>query len=128
MSEIKLCGLALCGVMLCAFFKSSKNEYTLFVRMGISLIITLLSFALFLPLLSFIDEITKRTTIYKYIPTLIKSFGIAIAVQLTADICKDAGEESIANKIVLFGKAEILILTIPLIKGLLEMCQGLLRQ
>ena len=128
MSEIKLCGLALCGVMLCSFFKSSKTEYSLFVRMGISVIITLLSFALFLPILTFIDEITKGSAIYKYLPTLIKAFGVAVAVQLTADICKDAGEESIANKIVLFGKAEILILTIPLIKGLFELCQQLLKK
>lgn len=127
MSEIKLCGLALCGVMLCAVFKSSKNEYSLFVRIGISVLVSLLSFTLFLPILSFVDEITKNTAIYEYIPTLIKAFGIAVAVQLTADICKDAGEESIANKITLFGKAEILILTMPLIKGLFELCHQLLK-
>ena len=93
MSEIKLCGLALCGVMLCAVFKSSKNEYSLFVRIGISVLVSLLSFTLFLPILSFVDEITKNTAIYEYIPTLIKVFGIAVAVPHAENIrivCKRA--------------------------------------
>ena len=38
-----------------------------------------------------------------------------------------ANENGIANKVSLFAKAEILVLTLPLIKSLFDMCQGLLK-
>ena len=126
MNDFKMCGLAICGVMLCMIFKNTKNEYSLFVRLGVSIIITLFSFSLFIPILTYIEEITRNTAVYSYIPTLIKAFGIAVAVQITADISRDAGEEAISNKIVFFGKIQILILSMPLIKSLFSMCKGLL--
>ena len=127
MSEFKLCGIVLCGVVLCSVFKSIRNEYSIFVRICITVLVTIISLALFLPVLSYIDEITKNTEIHNYVPTLIKILGIAIISELTADICIDANENGIANKVSLFAKAEILVLTLPLIKSLFDMCQGLLK-
>lgn len=127
MTDFKICGLALCGVILCAVFKNSKNEYSLFVRIGISIIVMLFSFSLFLPILSYIEEITKNTIVYTYLPILIKILGISIALQLTIDVAKDAGEEAISSKVALFGKIQILLLTMPLIKELFEMCKEMLK-
>lgn len=127
MNEFKLCGIVICGIVLCSVFKSIKNEYSLFIRIGITTLVTILSLALFIPVLSYIDEITKNTKIHIYIPTLIKILGIAIISELTTDICIDANENGIATRVSLFAKAEILVLTLPLIKSLFEMCQGLLK-
>ncbi len=127
MSDLKLCGIVLCGVVLCSVFKGIKNEYSLFIRIGITILVTILSLTLFLPVLSYIDEITKNTEIHRYIPTLIKILGIAIISELTTDICIDANENGIATRVSLFAKAEILVLTLPLIKSLFDMCQGLLK-
>ena len=127
MNEFKLCGIVICGIVLCSVFKSIKNEYSLFIRIGITTLVTILSLALFIPVLSYIDEITKNTKIHIYIPTLIKILGIAIISELTTDICIDANENGIATRVSLYAKAEILVLTLPLIKSLFEMCQGLLK-
>lgn len=127
MSELKLCGIVICGIVLCTAFKGIKNEYSLFVRLGITVLVTALSLALFLPILAYIEDITLNTEIYNYIPTLIKILGIAIISELTSDICIDANENGIAAKVSLFAKAEILVLTLPLIKSLFDMCQGLLK-
>lgn len=127
MNDFKLCGIVVCGVVLCSVFKGIKNEYSIFIRIGITALVTILSLALFIPILSYIDEITENTAIHKYIPTLIKILGIALISELTTDICIDANENGIASKISLFAKAEILVLTLPLIKSLLDTCQGLLK-
>ena len=127
MNDFKLCGIVVCGVVLCSVFKGIKNEYSIFIRIGITALVTILSLALFIPILSYIDEITENTAIHKYIPTLIKILGIAMISELTTDICIDANENGIASKISLFAKAEILVLTLPLIKSLLDTCQGLLK-
>jgi stage III sporulation protein AD len=73
------------------------------------------------------DEITKGTQIHACLPPLIKILGIAIITELTSDICIDAGESSIASKVSLFAKTEILLLTLPLIKELFSVCQELIK-
>jgi stage III sporulation protein AD len=79
------------------------------------------------PVLSYINQIASGTEIEKHIPSLIKALGIALAVQITADSCKDAGEETLASRVYLFGQAEILIISIPIIKSLLSLCGDLIK-
>ena len=126
MNDLKLCGIVLCCIVILSVFKGIKSEYSLFIRIGITLLVSVLSIALFTPILEYIDEITKGTKLYAYLPSLIKILGIAIIAELTTDICVDAGENSIASKVSLFARAEILILTLPLIKELFKICQGLI--
>lgn len=125
--DFKMCGLAICGVVLCVIFKNIKNEYTLFIRLGISCLILIFSFSLFLPIITYIEEISRNTIAYNYIPLLIKILGLSVVLQLTIDVSKDAGEEAIASKVALLGKAQILVLTMPLITSLFEMCKEMLR-
>ena len=125
MTEIKACGIVLCALAVCIVFKNLQNEYSLFIRLIITVSITVASLSIIYPVLSYIDEIAKETVIYSYIPILIKSLGIAFAVQITSDICKDAGEVGLSDRISFFGRAEILVISLPLIKSLFELCERL---
>ncbi|MBQ0092208.1 MAG: stage III sporulation AC/AD family protein [Clostridiales bacterium] len=51
---------------------------------------------------------------------LIKALGAATACTLTADLCKDCGEFSLASRAELFGKLAILSLTAPVVLELLS--------
>ena len=126
MNDIKMCGLVLCALVVCIIFKNLRSEYSLFIRIFITCFVTVATFAIFYPILSFIDDVSKNTAVYIYIPTLIKALGIAFAVQITADVCNDAQESTLANRITLFGKAQILVLSLPLIKNLFELCENLI--
>lgn len=127
MSEIKICGFILCALVLSIFFKNIKAEYSLFIRIVAAIIISAVTLSTISPLLNYIEEISKNTPIYQYLPTLFKSLGISIIIHLTSDVCYDAGEAGLAEKVVLFGKAEILILSLPLIKELFNLAKGLLQ-
>ncbi|MBO5380348.1 MAG: stage III sporulation AC/AD family protein [Clostridia bacterium] len=127
MNELKICGLVLCALIICIVFKNLKSEYTLLIRIAITVGISILSLALVTPLLSFIDEISKNTVVYSYLPTLVKALCIALIVQITADICRDAGESALGERVELFGKAEILVISIPLIKNLFKLCEGIIK-
>ena len=125
MTDLKFCGIIICCVILTSIFKNLKSEYTLFIRIGISLITSVISFSLLIPIFEYIDEITKNTIIYQYLPSLIKILGIVIITEITVDICNDSGESGIASKVSLFARGEILLLTLPLIKELFKICQDL---
>ena len=127
MSEIKACGIVLCALVICVVFKNLKVEYSLFIRILVTIGIFAVSLSIFYPVLTYITEISKGTSIYSYIPILFKALGIAFAVQITADICKDSGEEALAERICFFGKAEILVISLPLIKNLFKLTEVLLK-
>lgn len=127
MSDLKLCGIIICCVILSNIFKNIKSEYSLFIRISITISVSIISLSMFLPIFEYIENITKGTKLYEYLPPLIKILGIAIISELTADICNDAGESGIASKVSLVAKAEILILTLPLIRELFKLCQNLVK-
>ncbi|MGE5605004.1 MAG: stage III sporulation protein AD [Bacteroidota bacterium] len=56
-----------------------------------------------------------------YLKLVVKIVGIAYLAGFGAQICKDAGENSMAAKIELAGKIFILTLGVPIMAGLLEM-------
>ena len=122
-----MCGIILSALIVCLIFKNLRSEYSLFVRIFITSFSSLATLAMFYPILSFIDEISQNTAVYSYLPILIKSLGIAFVVQITADVCNDAQESSLANRIILFGKAEILVLSLPLMKNLFSLCESLVK-
>ena len=126
MNEIKMCGFVLCALIICVVFKNLKSEYSLLIRLVITVFVSIASFIIIEPLLSFIDEISKNTLVYNYVPTLIKALGIALTVQITSDICKDAGEISLGERIELFGKVEILLISIPLVKNIFKLCEAII--
>lgn len=126
MNEIKACGIVLCALIVCVIFKRIKEEYSLLIRIVVAASVFTVSISILYPVLTYISEISEKTPIKAYIPTLFKALGIAFSVQITADICKDAGEGSLAEKITLFGRAEILIISLPLVKSLFTLAESLL--
>ena len=82
-----------------------------------ALIITKLS-----PIFDFIKIYTSKTNInMQYLPVLIKIIGIAYITEFGAEVCRDAGENSIASKVEMAGKVLIAILAVPIITTLLEL-------
>lgn len=126
MNDFKICGIVLLSVILCCIFKNLKQEFSIFIRLGITILISTVSFTLIHPVITYIEKISQGTAMQTYFPVLIKILGIAVIAELTMDSCIDMGETGIANKVAIFAKAEILILTLPLITALLDMCLELL--
>jgi stage III sporulation protein AD len=107
-------------------FKNLKNDYSLFIRLLITVGAGLISLSAFYPILSFLNNIASGTKVQEYFPVLIKALGISLLVQITSDICNDSGEASIAHRVEMVGKAEIILLCIPLIKEILLLCEEII--
>jgi stage III sporulation protein AD len=55
-----------------------------------------------------------------YLGTILKIVGIAYIAEFGAQVCKDAGESSIAGRIELAGKIFIMVLAMPIVAAVLE--------
>ena len=106
--QIGILGVA--GVLLAVQFKSGKSEYGIYLSVALSLFIFLA--------LSVIGEYIRMDT--AYISTLIKMIGITYVAEFSSGICKDAGYQTIAVQIEIFGKLMILVLSMPILTALLD--------
>ena len=61
-----------------------------------------------------------------YFQSLLKLIGISFLCEFTSNVCKDAGQASIAKQIEFVGKLAILVVSLPIFKSLLQTVQKLL--
>lgn len=57
---------------------------------------------------------------------LLKALGIAYITSATGAICRDGGEQSLSMAVELSGKAQIMMLSFPLISALIEIAADLI--
>lgn len=119
MIQIGIIGVA--GTLLAVQFKSRKSEYGIYISVALSLVIF---FAIIGRLEVIIDALRTIANYINmdtaYIGTLIKMLGITYVAEFSAGICKDAGYQTIALQIEIFGKLAVLVLSMPVLMALLN--------
>ena len=125
MLQIGLLGVA--GALLAIQFKGGKTEYGIYICAGISLIIFLGFLSRLTVVLDILEEIAGYIDLAPaYTGMLIKMLGITYVAEFSSAICRDAGYQTIAQQIEIFGKAAVLVLGLPVILALLEMIRDFL--
>ena len=119
MLQIGIMGVA--GTLLAVQFKSGKSEYGIYITVTLSLII----FFCILGGLGTIVEAMKGIGRFigldqAYVGTLIKMLGITYVAEFSSGICKDAGYQTIAGQIEIFGKLAVMLLSLPILMTLLN--------
>jgi len=122
MDIFKIVAFSIVSVILITILKTVKKE-------DFALILTIIaSLVLFGVLLLKLEDITDLLTnlIIKsginkeYLTLLLKVTGISYVIELATNICKDAGNSSIASKLEMLGKISIVVLTIPILTSVVS--------
>ncbi len=129
MDILQIVCIGIIAVILSATIKAQRPEIALQVNIITGIIIFLVVAVKLSVVIEFIEDFSKKADIdFTYITILLKIVGIAYIAEFGAEVCKDAGESSIASKIELAGKVTIMILSVPIISSLLEMVVKLMTQ
>lgn len=121
MSIIQVGVLGVAGVLLAVQFKGGKSEYGIYISIALSLLIFFAILSQLKEILAMIKTIggyIKLDTVY--IGILLKILGITYVAEFASSICKDAGYQTIAQQIEIFGKLAILALSTPVLLALLD--------
>jgi stage III sporulation protein AD len=119
--------LAIVGVLLALQLKAQKPEYAIYLCLGISLLIFLKVTEQLQVILDGIRSIQDRLPLnIGYLQTLLKIVGITYIAEFASDLCKDAGYQTIAGQIQIFGKLSVLMVSIPILTALLDTIQTFL--
>lgn len=123
--QIGVIGVA--GTLLAVQFKSGKTEYGIYISVALSLFI----FFFILRKLEVMVNVVRTIEGYinvdtAYLGTLVKMLGVTYIAEFASSICKDAGYQTIAKQIEIFGKLTILVMSMPILMALLNTIQGFL--
>ena len=127
MNVLQIGAIGVAGTLLALQFKSGKSEYGIYISIALSIIV----FVGILGHLETLIETMRRIGTYInidsiYISTLLKMLGITYVAEFSSSICKDAGYQTIAGQIEVFGKLAVFVLSMPVLLALLDMVKGFL--
>ena len=127
MDVIQIGVIGVAGTLLAVQFKTGKTEYGIYISVALSLLI----FFFILGKLEVMIDTVRMIGSYisvdtAYMGTLVKMLGVTYIAEFSSSICKDAGYQTIAKQIEIFGKLAILVMSMPILTALLNTIQGFL--
>ena len=122
MELIKVLILGIIISILAVFLKQIKPEYSLLCVIVGSIVILIYILSYITKVFSFFQEIIDKTGISSTMfVTMLKIVGLGYLIEFSANVCKDSGNSSIADKVVLAGKLMIFLVSMPIISSLFNM-------
>ena len=80
----------------------------------------------FLPAFETVSSLYEKLSLQKEGNFLFKAVAVGYVSRVGSDVCRDLGAESVATKVELCGRAELLLLALPLFAEVLEIAYSLL--
>ncbi len=125
---IKVVGIVLTALIINIVLKNYSKEFTFLINIVCAIIIfTLIS----KDLKGIVDRLTsisnEISVLLPYIKIMLKILGISMIAQLLSDLCRDNGENTLANQTELSAKIIILVTALPLFTTIMDIMIGMLK-
>lgn len=116
MSYYKIIGFAVLGVFAVTVMRKMKDEYAVFISLFCGTALTASAIGILKPVLEYFSSLGSGA----YTSYIFKSTGVAVITAVSAGLCRDFGEGSLASRLEACGKAVILTMCLPLLKGIFK--------
>lgn len=121
MEIIKIVTFAFVALILIMVLKDGKKEVALQLSLAAGIAIFLFMVTKITGVMQFLQSLAIKANIdFVYLDTILKILGIAYLTSFCSEICRDAGEGSLASKVEFAGKILILVLAIPILMAVLQ--------
>ena len=129
MEWARIGGIAMLGLTALLLLRAYKPEWAPFLRMAVTVVALGLTLTLAATVLSYVTELASATGALEGEgwPILLKALGVAFLTEIAASVCRDSGETGLATWVETAGKLEVLLLSFPLIKTVLDTVTEILR-
>lgn len=116
MNIMTIVAFGIIATVLILLLKEQKPEFVMLIRVVAGAIIFLALAGSIYMIMKFFEDLAYQADLnMMFLGTMLRIIGIAYITEFGAQICQDAHEGALANKIILAGKILMLILAIPII-------------
>ena len=127
MELVKIIGAAFVTAATCAVLRATKPELVFAVSVVGAVIILLFILEGMEESLGVLSEIAKMSGIENgVLRILVKIVGVGYLTEFSAGILNDSNASSVADKVSLAGKLTVIVMSMPIINGLLQLVKGFL--
>jgi stage III sporulation protein AD len=121
MDIMKIVAIGMVATILAVILREQKPEIAIQVSIVTGLIIFIFVISKMNSVITVLKYFATKTNIdILYFTTILKVIAVAYITEFGAQVCKDAGESSIASKIEFGGKVIIMIMAIPIMAALMD--------
>lgn len=124
--SFKICAVGIVFAIICVLIKNYRGEFLIPVRLASTVVIFGVAVILISPVIKFLNSIMGQTLPLEYMEIILKTLAIAYMTQISGELCRECGENSIAFGIETVGKIEIVVLSLPLISNVITMSKEFL--
>lgn len=122
---IKIIGIGFVTLIITIMLKEYRKDFAIYASLIGGMLIVFLMIDYLESIVGFISNLSDDNN-NAFILLLIKITGISILTEFATSICRDSGENAIANKVDLGGKIIVISMSIPVISATLNGLLGLL--
>ena len=127
MSVLTIGILGIAGALLAVELKGLKGEYGIYLVAAVGLVIFFYGITKLKTVIETIRQVQSYIRLNRmYLEVLLKMIGITYIAEFSSDLCKDAGYQTIAGQIQIFGKLSVLAVSMPVLLALLDVIQNFL--
>ncbi|MCL2408801.1 MAG: stage III sporulation AC/AD family protein [Oscillospiraceae bacterium] len=124
---LRVAAVAVAGSVIGLVLKKTRPEMSLLVTIALAVFAVYLAFEIVSRIIGFIRSLSDMAGISPaVISVVLKTVGIAIITKISADICRDAGQGSVASGVELAGTITAVYISLPLLESVISMIHSLL--
>ncbi|MEF9952604.1 MAG: stage III sporulation protein AD [Clostridium sp.] len=114
--------IGIVATVIVVFLKDQRPEMALQLSLAAGIIMFLFMMTKLTVVVQALQQISQRVNIdMAYLNIVLKIIGVAYLASFGVEICKDAGQSSIAAKIEFAGKIIIISLSIPILMAVMDL-------
>ncbi|MBE6574873.1 MAG: hypothetical protein E7654_01200 [Ruminococcaceae bacterium] len=126
MDSFKLCAAAMLITVAAVLVRQYKSEFVFPLRTASGVMLMGCGAVLLTPAMRFLEGLGQRVFAEGQASMLMRALCILLLVRFCAALCRDCGESTVALCLEFAGKAELILLAIPLLQELLADVEAIL--
>ena len=122
MDIFKIVVIGLVAALLTSLIKEQKPQVAVLLGLATGIVIFIMMLSKLTLVIQALQSIASKADIdVVYLSTVLKIIGISYIASLGVELCKDAGQNSIAGKIEFAGKMFIIVLALPILMAVMDL-------
>ena len=126
MNIAALAGAAVTVCLLALTVRQLKPEYGTAVTAAAGVVMLAVIMNSLVPVISEISKIVSDTSAVGYLKPVLKAFGVCLITQAAADICRDAGQLTVAGHVETAGRLVMVIIALPMLSSVMTTASGII--
>lgn len=126
MNPFTVCAFAVTSLGIIAVVRQFRPELSNLAVAAAGILIFVYVLQGIAPFVQFVKTTAEDAGVEGYFEIMLKALAISLCCKMSADICRDCGEGTLASRVELAGKASIVIISLPVIQQLLSIAKDML--